>query len=62
MNEKNNCEKLLHDNPKVDSKVIKEAERLEAQLQRIGVEIKPQFRLAHPLDGLKFLMRISDQK
>ena len=57
-----NSEELLRNNPRVDSNVIKEAERLEAQLQRIGVEIKPQFRLMHPLDGLKFHMRINERK
>ncbi len=47
--------RILRTNPKVDPKLVREFAELERQLERLGVDIKPKYRLlpslaiVHPL-------------
>lgn len=52
MGKKMSKKNILDCNPKIDQHLTQEIERLEAQLSRIGVHIKPSFRLEHPLGGV----------
>ena len=44
-------EKIFKKNPKIDRKLIDRAEYLEKQLAELGVSIKPQYTLSHPLNS-----------
>jgi hypothetical protein len=43
---------MLQKNPWIDRRVVEAYERLEAQLAKLGVSTKPQYRLAPPLGSL----------
>lgn len=62
MEQELDLDEILRRNPGIDPRVVKEAQRLEAQLLRIGVEIKPEYRLEHPLDGMNYHSTISPRK
>ncbi len=40
---------VLRNNPKVSKSLVARHLELEQRLRRIGVEVKPRFRLSHPL-------------
>jgi len=53
--------KLLEANPKTDKEIISAFQKLEAELRRLGVEIKPMYTLNFPLDDSIFQPTICSQ-
>jgi len=45
-------EERLHQNPKVNMSVVAAHERLERELQKLGVEIKPSYNIEPALGGI----------
>ncbi|MCD6216570.1 hypothetical protein J7L05_01780 [bacterium] len=48
-NGKKEKRKNTQKNPKTDKKVIKDFERLDAELAKLGVDTKPKYTLSPPL-------------
>ena len=42
---------VLRKNPKVDANLVKQFQKLESELQRLGVDTKPKYTIEHPLNG-----------
>ena len=45
---------VLKTNNKIDTKLVENQEKLEEQLKKFGIEIKPQYSLEPPLSSKMF--------
>ncbi len=48
-------ETIQNRNPKIDKLLVKNYENLESQLNKIGVDTKPNFNIEPPLGGSHYL-------
>ena len=53
---------ILMNNPGVDKEIVLSFEKLESQLKKLGVDIKPKFSLEHPLGGNMLHLYKADRK
>ena len=59
--DKSTKDNILSKNAKTDPKVVKDYERLEKKLKKLGVDTKPKYTLDPPLGGNGIRSLISQQ-
>ena len=59
--DKSTKDNILKNNPKSDSKVVSDYERLETKLKKLGAETQPKYSLSPPLGGVSSPRLINPQ-